>query len=288
MILSRSLYAGTAATVMVLPFLIAQDSSTIGRIPPVTSLQGGYHFLTTKVFSAQEDARILERFQGVRVADVSDGLDAVGLPNVGLIDPDIGPLWLNNEVCNHRFVGIAVTARYVPAQAVEATRRSDAEFHNWVNDWYENRSPEPFISVLRPGSVLVIDDGGGDLDVGSIDANSVLNWATRGCVGVVTNGGARDTDDIMAQKIPVYYKKPARGLRAGRNEIESVNRPVVVGGVCIMPGDVIIADGDGVVAVPRVHAERVALYAQRVREHDRQVRRQLYEQLALPQDVTVR
>ena len=73
----------------------------------------------------------------------------------------------------------------------------------------------------------------------------------RGCVGVVTSGTARDTDEIDAQGIPLYYRKPGRGIRPGRNEIESVNRPIVVGGVLVMPGDVVVADGDGVIVVPR-------------------------------------
>jgi 4-hydroxy-4-methyl-2-oxoglutarate aldolase len=64
----------------------------------------------------------------------------------------------------------------------------------------------------------------------------VLNWKARGCCGVVTNGSVRDSDEIMTQKTPVYYKKAGRRIRAGRVELESVNRPIVVGGVCVIPG----------------------------------------------------
>ena len=76
--------------------------------------------------------------------------------------------------------------------------------------------------------------------------------------GVVTSGGVADTDEIIKEKTPVYYKRLARGLRPGRNELESVNRPVMCGGVLVRPGDVIVADGDGVVVVPREYAESVA------------------------------
>jgi 4-hydroxy-4-methyl-2-oxoglutarate aldolase len=268
-------------------WIAAQDSTNlIGRVPPITSMQGGYQFLTTRVYSESEDTRILEMFIDLRVADVSDGLDSMGLPNVGLIDPDIAPLWVNAENYCHRFVGIAVTARFVPSQEPRV-KRTESEFEYWANDWHQNKASGPFLHIMRPGSVMVIDDAPGT-DSGTVNSNNVLNWATRGCVGVVTTGGVRDSDEIMTQKMPVYFSKPGRGLRAGRVELESVNRAVVVGGACVMPGDVIVADGDGVVMVPRVYAEKVARYAQRVRYQDRENRRALYEQLALPNDVSVR
>ena len=268
-------------------WMVAQDMPEHGgQVPPVTSMQSGYHFLSTRVYSAAEDQRILELFQGLRTTDVSDGLDSVGLPNAGTLDPDIAPLWIDAENYAHCFVGFAVTARFVPSQEPRKIR-TESEFEYFAANWYQNRAPDHFQHLLRPGSVLVIDDDS-NKDVGTVSASSVLNWKTRGCVGVVTNGGVRDSDEIMTQKTPVYYKKAGRGIRAGRVELESVNRPVVVGEVCVMPGDVIVADGDGVVLVPRVHAERVARYAQRIRHHDREDRAQLYDQLAMPQDISFR
>jgi len=112
-------------------------------------------------------------------------------------------------------------------------------------------------------------------------------WKTRGAVGVVTSGGARDTDEIIKEKVPLYFKGAGRGIRPGRNEVESVNRPVTVGGVLVRPGDVVVADGDGVVVVPREHAEAVARAAREVLEADKAARRRLYEKLGLPSDSTV-
>ena len=112
-------------------------------------------------------------------------------------------------------------------------------------------------------------------------------WKTRGAVGVVTSGGARDTDEITKEKIPLYFRGPGRGIRPGRNEVESVNRPVTVGGVLVRPGDVVVADGDGVVVVPREHAEAVARSARAVLETDKAARRKLYQKLGLPPDPTV-
>ncbi len=81
-----------------------------------------------------------------------------------------------------------------------------------------------------------------EADVGSIRSNNIMSWKLRGCVGAVTSAFARDTDEIVTQKIPLYFRRPGRGVRPGRNEIESVNSPVVVGGVFVKPGDVIVAD----------------------------------------------
>jgi regulator of RNase E activity RraA len=127
-----------------------------------------------------------------------------------------------------------------------------------------------------------------DTDVGSIGSNNIMSWRLRGCVGVITSGTARDTDEIIAQKVPLYLKGVGRGIRPGRNEIESVNRPIVVGGTLVMPGDVVVADGDGVIVVPRQHAERVAKYARETLDGDKAARRGLYQQLGLPEDDSVR
>ena len=249
--------------------------------------RAGKNFLSTQVYSAEEDAVLLALFDGLRVADVSDGLDRAGLKNVGIVAAEIGPLWRDTEKFTHRIVGIAVTARYVPTNQPHIVHESDEEFDRWVGRWYGERSPEPFVPLLRPGTALVIEDAAG-ADVGSIGSNNILSWKQRGCVGVVTSATARDTDEIAAQKVPLYFRQPGRGIRPGRNEIESVNRPVVIGSVLVMPGDVIVADGDGVVVVPRAHAETVARYARATQEADKAGRRRLYEQLGLPLDDSVR
>jgi regulator of RNase E activity RraA len=250
-------------------------------------LRQGTNFIPTKVYSAEEDARLLKLFEGLRVADVSDGMDAVGLPNTGLMDADIKPLWRDTEHYRHRFVGIAVTVRYVPTQQPPPGQLETAKFDQWVGDWYRLRSSEPFVPLLRPGSALVIEDAP-NADVGSIGSNNILAWKARGCVGVVTSATARDTDEIITQKVPLYYRQPGRGIRPGRNEVESVNRPVVCGGVLVMPGDVIVADGDGVIVVPRAKAEAVAAYARKILEEDKVGRRNLYKRLGLPEDDSVR
>ncbi len=262
---------------------------TLGQTPPPNpeATRAGKNFMTTEVYTQEQDAAVLKLFEGLRVADVSDGMDQVGLTNVGLMSNDIGPLWRDTEHYRHRFVGIAVTARYVPTNRPPAPPMAPEQFEKWVGKWYSELSPEPFVPLLRPGSALVIEEAP-LADVGSIGSNNILGWTQRGCVGVVTSATARDTDEIATQKIPLYFRGPGRGIRPGRNEIESVNRPIVVGGVLVMPGDVVVADGDGVIVVPRRHAEEVARYARGILDGDKEGRRKLYEKLGLPLDDSVK
>jgi regulator of RNase E activity RraA len=250
-------------------------------------LRAGKNFIPTKVYSAQEDEKILKLFEGLRVADVSDGMDKVGLTNTGLMSPEIHALWKDTVHYTHRFIGIAVTVRYVPTNKPPAPAMETQAFDLWVGQWYNRLSSEPFVPLIRKGTALVIDDAP-DSDVGSIGSNNIMGWRVRGCVGVVTNATARDTDEIITEKVPLYFRKPGRGIRPGRNEVESVNRPIVCGGVLVEPGDVIVADGDGVIVVPRAKAKEVAEYAQAVIEGDKAGRRNLYKKLGLPPDDSIK
>jgi regulator of RNase E activity RraA len=243
-------------------------------------------FVAAAPHSPDEDARVLALFAGLRVSDVADGLDIDGLQGVGLVDPEIKALWRDTDTFAHRICGIAVTVRYVPTNR-RASRMTPEEFRKWESDWYQRISPEPFVGLLRPGSVVVID-GDQDGDTGTIGSNNILGWKLAGAVGVVTSGGARDTDEIVKEKVPLYLRRLGRGIRPGRNEVESVNRPVTIGGVLVRPGDVVVADGDGVVVVPREQAEPVAAAARAILESDKAGRRGLYQKLGLPEDVTVR
>ena len=74
------------------------------------------------------DDEILKLFDGLRVADVSDGMDMVGLRDAGLMDTRIEALWKDTENMTHVFCGIAVTARYVPTNKVVKNPMGKEEF----------------------------------------------------------------------------------------------------------------------------------------------------------------
>jgi regulator of RNase E activity RraA len=261
-------------------------NSAVGQVTDKAALEKGVNFLVTKTYSAEDDARILALYKDLRVADVSDGMDMVGLPGTGLVDPAIHSDWVDLKNFTHIFRGIAITVRYVPTQR-PALPAPGEDFAKWEGNFYSTISTEAFTELIRPGSAIVIDDVE-DKDIGSIGSNNILNWYKLGAVGVVTDASSRDTDEVGLEGVPLYLRKKGRGIRPGRNEIESVNRPVTIAGVLVCPGDVVVGDGDGVVVVPRAVAVQVAKYASEILKNDKLGRKGLYESLGRPLDKTVK
>ena len=253
-------------------------------LPLLLLLLAGYGFGQDTL----SDDEILLLYDGLRVADVSDGMDVVGLADIGLMEPSIQSLWKDIDDFSHQFRGIAITVRYIPTNKVVPRPMPPDEFKRWEGSWYNQISSEPFVPLIRKGTVIVID-ASGDGDTGSVGSYNSLDWHSRGAVGIVATGSIRDTDEIIKQKIPVYLNPlhRGRGIRPGRNELESVNKPIEVGGVIIHPGDVIVADGDGVIVVPRAKAAEVAQYARNVLDGDMAGRKSLYEKLGRKLDHTV-
>ena len=236
---------------------LAQNQQTKPQPPPAqlapkTVPNEVQLFIPYKRYSLEDNQSILKLYAPLRVSDVSDGMDVVGLQDVGIADEAIQPLWRDTQNFTHRIVGIAVTARYVPTNKRLAKIPPEE-----VDNWYDNITGEPFMDALFPGCVLVLD-AEGDGDTRSIGSSNILEWQKLGMLGVITSGGLADSDEIIAHKVPAYHKRKGRGFRPGRNEIESVNRPINLGGVLVRPGDVVMADGDGVIVVPRERAEEVA------------------------------
>lgn len=271
-------------------FLILSISlSLIGNIFSQSAskddLLKGINFIETNIFTENENSELLNLFAGLRVADVSDGMDFVGLAKVGLIDQEIHADWKDIDSLTHIFRGIALTVRYVPTQR-SLLPELNRDYNEWEGDFYTNYSAEPFTDIIQKGSAIMIDDDEYG-DVGSIGSYNILAWYKHGAVGVVTDATSRDTDEIAKEKVPLYLRKKGRGIRPGRNELESVNKPIVIGGVLVCPGDVVVADGDGVIVVPRKVAKEVAKYARQILEKDKEARTQLYKELKMKADQTV-
>jgi len=272
--------------IFILFTVIVFSAPAFGQSAERAELLKGVNFIKTQTYTEAEDAEVLKLYKGLRVADVSDGLDKVGLPGTGLVEQSIHAAWIDLDSFSHLISGIALTVRYVPTQRPDRPAK-DEDFDTWVGNFYRNFSSESFKSIIRQGNIIVIDDVE-EKDIGTIGSNNILGWTAAGAVGVVSDGSSRDTDEVAKEGVPLYIRRKGRGIRPGRNELESVNRPVVIGGVLVCPGDVVVADGDGVVVVPRRVAREVALYARNVIEGDKKGRRALYEKLGIPLDKTVK
>jgi 4-hydroxy-4-methyl-2-oxoglutarate aldolase len=227
----------------------------------------------------------LSLYKGLRVTDVCDGLDAVGLIDTCTMHWEIRPLWRDVEGFAHRIYGVAHTLRFVPTNRVVPRPLPLEEYKQWKSDWYRQLAPGPK-EPIYPGEILVIDAAEVG-DVGFIGSNNALGWLNQGARGVVTNGGCRDTDELIKQRVPVYSRRIARGIRPGRLEWDAENTPIGCGGARVFPGDVVVADGDGVIVVPREHAETVARIAREIALSDKQGRRAKYQQAGLEVDFTL-
>lgn len=232
------------------------------------------------------DARsALDRYRGLRVTDVCDGMDALGMHDMGQMSRDIRPLWRDTDDFTHRIYGLAHTVRFVPTQR-PVPEQTPEQFYAWMREWYGTLAQGPFTDQIRPQEIIVID--GFELgSTGFIGSNNALAWIAAGAVGAVTNGGCRDTDELIKQRTPVYSRYISRTIRPGRVELDAVQVPVNVGGALVNPGDVVVADGDGVVVVPAARAAEVAEQAWRHAEGDKAGRRALYEKVGLAEDWTV-
>src|SRR4030043_9505 len=136
---------------------IIKVAGTFAQVADKETLAKGVNFIQTKVYTAEEDAEILELYKNLRVADVSDGLDMVGLPGTGLVDPEIHSCWVDLKDFKHVFRGIAVTVRYVPTQR-PALPAPGEDFSKWEGNFYNTYSSEAFTRIIRQGTAVVIDD----------------------------------------------------------------------------------------------------------------------------------
>ena len=226
---------------------------------------------------------LLERCRGLRTTDLNDGMDHCGLQDVGMMSYDIRPLWRDVVTLDHRIYGFAHTVRFLPTNR-RARSMTPEEYAQFMGEWYGGLARGPMGEQITAGDVIVID--GHETGTGFIGSNNAQNWMNRGAVGCVTNGACRDSDELIRQKVPVYHRYTRPTVRPARCELDATQVPVNVGGVMVRPGDLVAADGDGVIVVPIEHVECVLEQARRIASQDRAGRRRLFEEADLPQDET--
>jgi 4-hydroxy-4-methyl-2-oxoglutarate aldolase len=263
----------------------AQDQPS--KLTP-EQLRMGALLYPNKGLAGEDPMSLVRKYEGLRMTDVLDAMQAIGLQDRGVMDKNIRPLWRDNtDKVTHRFYGVAITFQYLPTNKPAAGKMPYEDFRKWHSNWYSTYAPESFSELIRPGHALVIDAQGIE-NTGFVGSNNTLGWHSRGMTGVVTNGNCRDTDELILEKIPVYSKYQGGGTRPGRIETGAINTPIVVGGVLVRPGDFIVADGDGVIVVPREHVEEVATIAWDIAKGDKAARLKLYEKTKKAVDATVK
>lgn len=219
-------------------------------------------------------------FDGLRVSDVRDGMDWIGLFSKGSMHRDIRPLF-----DGARLAGPALTVRLTASQQ-QAPAMTPDEYTEWArNYWYKEVHIEPYADEITKGDVVVIEAP--DLGVGQLGSWNTLNFYLKGAQGVVSSGGVRDTDECRLQRVPVFAQYINQTMTQGRIEYDQHNLPVTVGGQLVRPGDIVVGDGDGVIVVPVEHVEQVAKYARQEADNDKRGRRRMYLELGWALDNTV-
>jgi len=184
---------------------------------------------------------VLEMLSSVSTATLSSALHRRGyhqlfMRGVTPLRPDLS------------MAGQAVTLRYIPSRPdLERT----GEFNNLTN--------KQRIAVERvgPADVLVID-ARGNTDAGSLGNILATRIMHRGAAGIVTDGAFRDSPDIRTIDLPTYAKAQHANISFTVHHPVDLNVPIACGGVAVLPGDVVVGNGEGVIVVPRALAEEVA------------------------------
>jgi len=185
------------------------------------------------------------RLKTVSVATITTALFKRGLRNqyiqdVRPLNPDAGPM-----------VGEAYTLRYIPAR----------EDLNPISVFKDRGHPQrKAIEECPPGAVMVIDSR---KDARAASAGSILvaRLMQRGCAGIVTDGGFRDSPEIARLGIPAYHQRPAAPTNLTRHQAIDINGPVGCGDAPVFPGDVVVGDAEGVVVIPAHLADEIAVEA---------------------------
>ena len=157
---------------------------------------------------------------------------------------DVHPLSPDQPV----LVGEAFTLRYMPA-------REDLNKLEVFRD--RNHPQRVAVEQCPPGAVLVIDSR---KDARAASAGSILisRLMIRGCAGVVTDGGFRDTPELRRLPFPAYHNRPAAPTNLTLHQAIEIDGPIGCGDAPVFPGDVIVGDGEGVVVVPAHLADELA------------------------------
>lgn len=129
------------------------------------------------------------------------------------------------------------------------------------------------VATARPGEVLVVDCDG-HVESGPWGDLLTLYAQQVGVAGLVIDGSVRDTQGIDELHFPVF----SRGVcikGTSKDRVGELDKAIVCGGVTVRPGDIVVADADGVVVVPADHLDRAVDLTEQRAQHEEQLRAQI-------------
>jgi 4-hydroxy-4-methyl-2-oxoglutarate aldolase len=182
---------------------------------------------------------LVERLSKVDSCAVSDALDSLALKGATW---GVRPQW----PCP-RIVGRAMTMKIKPVGLEQPTQHLGT----------------PAIEAAKPGDVIVIDNAGRP-DISTWGGLLSLSAKLKGLSGVVIDGACRDIDEARDLGFPVYSRGVVPMTARGRVMQESFNQEIQFDGVQVRPGDLVIADGSGVVIIPKEKEQQVVEAAEAI------------------------
>lgn len=198
-------------------------------------------------------------YENVKRADQAliDGFEGIATPNIGDVMGRMFAMEHSIKSINkpgiHIF-GSALTVRTHPADNLMVHKAMD---------------------LAQPGDIIVIDACG---DMGNAILGELMcHYAkTKGIAGYIVDGSVRDLHGIAEMGFPVFAKggSPRGPYKEGPGEINTI---ISCGGVSISPGDIIVADDDGVIAIPKDDAPTVLANAKKVQEKEKAVIESIYK-----------
>lgn len=173
---------------------------------------------------------IVERFATVPAANVGDAQERFGIAS-GLM-----PMW-----SGARLAGPALTVWTRPG---------------------DNLYIHQALDIAQPGDIIVVN-GHGDVSRALIGDLIGIRAKSLGVGGFVIDGAIRDAEAMAELELPVFARAvtPAGPYKHGPGRLQ---QPVAIAGVVVLPGDIVVADADGVVVVQRHEAENVLIEAERI------------------------
>ena len=145
-------------------------------------------------------------------------------------------------------VGPAYTLRYIPAR----------EDLNTIDVFRDPEHPQrKGVEECPEGAVMVIDCR---KDPRAASAGSILvtRMMVRGCEGIVTDGGFRDSPEIGEMAFHAYHARPSAPTNLTFHQAVDLNVPIGCGDAPVFPSDIVVGDGEGVIVIPAHLADEIA------------------------------